>query len=107
MLMVCCARVILAVIKFLIVLKRVYGEWCVELEARRRRSRVAQCPDLHASRQALKGSLPVRARLATFTSASRTDRCLTHFTPHYMQSEARSRNLTRTGILQYSRQRKS
>jgi hypothetical protein len=99
MLMVCCARVILAVFELLVVIKKVYGEWCVKLRARRRRSRVVQCPSLHASRQALKGSLPVRARLATFTSASRTARCLTHFTPHYMQSEARSRNLTRKGPL--------
>jgi hypothetical protein len=84
MLMVCCARVILAGIESLVVLKRVYGEWCGKLKARCRRSRVVQCPDLHASRQALKRSLPIRATLATFTSASRTDRSLTHFTPHYM-----------------------
>lgn len=84
MLMVCCARVILAICVLLVVLKRVYGEWCVKLGARRRRSRVVQCPVLHASRKALKGSLPVRARLATFTSASRADRRLPHFTPHFM-----------------------
>ena len=83
MLMVCCARVILAVVELLIVLRRVYSEWCVKFGARRRRSRVVQCTVLHASRKALKGSLPVRARLATFTSASRTDRRLTHFTPLY------------------------
>lgn len=48
MLMVCCARVILAVIKLLVVLRKVYGESCVKLGARCRRRRVVQCPDLHA-----------------------------------------------------------